>query len=163
GQIFLDGTNDYSGGTTPGGGLINFNNTGSFGTGNLLLSVNGSALIAEGTAAITITNNWTVSLATVGINCVGNAAGITYSGNIALGANTLNLGNNGLANLDIFSGVISGTGNLGRQSSTTHGTIKFTGANTYAGKTTLQSGFTSVSSLNSVNNPPQQPSSNFGV
>src|SRR5204863_3373309 len=115
GQLFLNGNNDYSGGTTPGLGLLNFNNANSFGTGNLLLSVSGGALIVEGTSAITIPNNWTVSLATVALNCVGNTAGVTYSGNISLGANTLNLGSGGnVANIDIFSGVISGTGGSGR-------------------------------------------------
>src|ERR1035437_3386925 len=93
GQIFLDGNNDYSGGTTPTS-LINFNNANSFGTGGLLISSSGGALICEGSSAITIANNWTVSIAAT-INCVGNTAGITYSGNIALGAFTLNLGSGG--------------------------------------------------------------------
>jgi autotransporter-associated beta strand protein len=151
GQIYLDGDNDYSSGTTVGAGLINFNNTHSFGTGNILLTTSGSALIAEGTAAITIPNNWIVSLATVNLNCVGNTAGITYSGNVNLGANNLNIGSGGsTANIDIFSGVISGTGGFGRQSQTTAGIVKLTGANTYSGKTTLTSGTTWVSSLNSV-------------
>ena len=165
GQIYLDGNNDYSGGTTPGAGLINFNNNSSFGTGNLLISVSGGALICEGTAAINIPNNWTVSLATASLNCVGNTAGITYSGNIALGANTLNLGCGGnVANIDIFSGVISGSGNLGRSpAQNPAGIIKFTGANTYTGKSSFQSGITYVSSLNSVANPPQQSSSSLGV
>src|SRR4029077_1375658 len=48
GQLFLRGTNDYSGGTTPAGALINFNNPYSFGTGNLIISSSGSALIPEG-------------------------------------------------------------------------------------------------------------------
>src|SRR4030095_10193826 len=81
GQIYLDGDNDYTGGTTPGAGLINFNNAHSFGTGNLLITANGSALIAEGTSPITIANNWTVSsgsLTTINLNCVGNTGGITY-------------------------------------------------------------------------------------
>lgn len=151
GQIYLDGDNDYSGGTTPGGGLINFNNAHSFGTGPLLLSATGGALIAEGTAPINIANNITVSIATVSINLVGNTGGITYSGNVSLGGNTLNVGCGGsTSNIDIFSGVISGTGNFGRQVQSTAGIIKLTGANTYSGKTTLGSGVTWASSLNSV-------------
>jgi autotransporter-associated beta strand protein len=165
GQLFLRGTNDFSGGTTPGSGLINFNNPYSFGTGNLIISSSGSALIPEGTTAINITNNWTISInGGSGLNCVGIAAGITYSGNINLGANVFNIGCGGGASaLNIFSGVISGTGGIGRQSSTSHGTIRHTGANTYTGKSSFQSSVTSVSSLNSVNNPAQQPSSNLGV
>jgi|GEM_PF-5181448 len=151
GQIYLDGDNDYSGGTTPGAGLINFNNAHSFGTGNLILSVSGGALIAEGAAPINIPNNIAVSIATVSINLVGNTGGITYSGNVSLGGNTLNVGCGGsTSNIDIFSGVISGTGNFGRQIQSPAGIVKLTGANTYSGKTTLGSGVTWASSLNSV-------------
>jgi autotransporter-associated beta strand protein len=164
GQLFLNGNNDYSGGTTPGSGLINFNNANSFGTGPILMSSSGGALIAEGTSAINIPNSWTISLATATINCVGNTAGITYSGNVSLGTNTFNIGCGGsTANIDIFSGVISGTGNIGRSvGQNPAGIIKFTGANTYTGKTTLQSGITYANSLNSVTTPAQQASSSFG-
>ena len=162
GQLYLDGNNDYNGGTTPNG-LINFNNANSFGTGPLIISVSGSALIPEGSSAITIGNPWTVSV-TGSINCVGLAAGITYSGNISLGANTLAFGcGGGTGALDTFSGIISGTGGIGRQVSASHGTIIFSGANTYTGKTSLQSSVTQVSSINSVATPAPQASSNFGV
>lgn len=165
GQIFLNGNNDYSGGTTPGSGLINFNNNNSFGTGNFVMTSSGGALIVEGTSAINIPNNWTISLATTTINCVGNTAGVTYSGTILLGANTFNIGCGGsTANIDIFSGVISGTGGIGRSvGQSTAGIVKFTGANTYTGKTTLQTGTTYATTLNSVSTPAQQASSSFGV
>lgn len=114
GQIFLNGVNDYAGGTTPGSGLINFNSGSSFGTGHFVMTSSGGALIVEGTSAITITNDWDLSLATTTINCVGNPAGVTYSGVIPLGANTFNIGSGGAtANINTFSGLISGTGNLG--------------------------------------------------
>ena len=165
GQLFLNGPNDYSGGTTPGGGLINFNSSSSFGSGNLLISVGGSALICEGTAAINIPNTWVVSInGGSGLNCVGNTAGITYSGTISLGANILNLGCGGsTANLDIFSGVISGSGGIGRQASQNPaGIIQLAGQNTYTGKSSFQTGRTSVSSLNSVSTPAQHATSNLG-
>ncbi len=164
GQIFLNGVNDYAGGTTPGSGLINFNSGSSFGTGHFVMTSSGGALIVEGTSAITITNDWDLSLATTTINCVGNPAGVTYSGVIPLGANTFNIGSGGAtANINTFSGLISGTGNLGRSAGQSPaGIIVLTGANTYTGKTSLQSGNTSVSSINSVTTPAQQTTSCLG-
>ncbi len=153
GQIYLDGDNDYSGGTTPGPGFINFNNAHSFGTGNFLLNSTAasSALIVEGPAAITIANNWTVIQPTVNLNCVGNPNGITYSGDVNLGANNLNVGCGGsTSNIDIFTGVISGSGGFGRQSQTPAGIVKITGENIYTGKTSLTAGTTWVSTINSV-------------
>ncbi len=163
GQLFLNATNTFSGGLNmaTGGALVNFNNPASFGTGTMTLSSSGGALISEGTTAFTVTNNWTATT-TANENLVGNAAGITWSGNWNLGANTVSLGSGGSTTFqNILSGVISGSGGFGRQSQTTAGIIKLTGPNTYTGKTSIQSGTTSVSSLNSVSGG--SPSSNLGA
>src|ERR1051325_473598 len=164
-QVFLNAANTFSGGFNVNSTLlVNFNNASSFGAGPINWNSGGSggAFVAEGSSAITIPNNFVVNAA-YGYNLAANAAGITYSGNWSLGANTISLGcGGGTGFLDTLSGVISGTGGFGRQTSTTHGTIKLTGANTYSGKTSLQSSVTSVSSINSVTTPAQQTTSNLG-
>ncbi|MDB6022476.1 MAG: outer rane autotransporter barrel domain protein, partial [Pedosphaera sp.] len=165
GQLFLNGINTYSGGTMllTGGVLVNFNNASSFGSSAITLGSSGGALICEGTAAINVPNPWNVTTATAGENLVGNVAGITWSGNWTLGVNTVTLGSGGnVANLNILSGVISGTGGFARTASQSPaGIIKLTGANIYSGKTSIQSGTTSVSSINSVSGG--GPSSNLGA
>src|SRR5204862_1010069 len=136
----------------------NFNDASSFGTGAINWNTGGSggAFVVEGTSAITIPNNFVVN-ATYSYNLVGNTAGVTYSGNWNLNGFTISLGSGGsVNNINILSGIISGSGGVGRQSQSPAGIIKFTGANTYTGKSSVQSGITSVSSINSVANPPQQ-------
>jgi autotransporter-associated beta strand protein len=165
GQLFLNGVNTFSGGVNVAAtGLINFNNPSSFGTGPINWNSGGSggAFVVEGSSAITIPNNFVVN-ANYSYNLVGNTAGVTYSGNWNLNANTISLGSGGsVNNMNILSGLISGSGGVGRQSQATAGIIKYTGANIYTGKSSIQSGITSVSSINSVANPPQQISSNMG-
>jgi hypothetical protein len=67
--------------------------------------------------------------------------GITYSGTINLGSNTLTIGG---ANATAISGVISGTGNFTKAGA---GILTLSGANTYTGTTTLNNGTVSASSL----------------
>ena len=100
GQSFLHGTNTFTGGTTlgypgvPFSGTVNFNNGSAFGTGPITLTNTGTggALVLEGTSAVTVTNPVSVTSATTN-NIVGNAAGLTFSGNWSLGGNLLSLGN----------------------------------------------------------------------
>ncbi|EEF59129.1 beta strand repeat-containing protein [Pedosphaera parvula] len=142
GQIFLDNAgNDYTGGTTINSGLINFNSTGSFGTGLITVGTGGSALIAEADG-ITITNDFSAGV-TGGLNLstTGHPFTTTYSGNWNLGQFTLSLGVGGGAdNTANLTGTISGTGGLSKQSQTTAGTLKLSGANTYGGPSTISSG-----------------------
>jgi fibronectin-binding autotransporter adhesin len=144
-QLYFNGINTYTGGTAIGFGsaypnyfnsIANFNNSNSFGTGTITLTTfgNGSALAAEGSSAITIPNNFTLS-ANVTNNFVGNAAGITYSGNWTMGANRLTFETgNVAANIDIISGVLSGTGGFAVSDV---GTLKLSGVNTYSGNTAI--------------------------
>ncbi len=169
GQIFFDATNTYSGGMNlnSSASLVNFNNGSSFGTGPITLTtVSGPALIAESTGLV-ITNDIIdahTAVAALNFSATGHPFSTTFSGNVALNSFNVNYGvGGGTDNTVTLSGVISGPGGFGRQSSTTHGVLKLTGANTYTGKTTLQSSVTSVSSINSVSTPAQQPTSNLGV
>lgn len=143
GQLFLNATNTYTGGTTLGfsggsfGGLVNFNNASSFGTGTITISnCLGGALVAEGSSAISIANPWVVANTSgQSLNIVGNAAGITFSGNWNLGANTIRLGSGGGASdVVIISGVIGGTGGLIAWNT---GILELNNAMTYSGPTTV--------------------------
>ena len=144
GQSFLRGANTYTGVTTLAystvnfSGIVNFNNGSAFGTGPITLwnHGNGGALVLEGASAVTVPNDFVVSTATTN-NIVGNAAGLTLSGNWSLGANLLTLGaGNNAANQTIISGVVSGTAGLTIYNS---GTVVLSGVNTYSGTTTINS------------------------
>lgn len=147
GQIYLNGTNTFSGGVQLGyppasvawTGVIYFNNSASFGTGPITLQStgSGSAFVAEGTAPIAIANPVTVASSTTN-NFVGNAAGVTYAGNWTLGGNSLTfLTGSTAGNVDIISGVISGSGSLAVADA---GTLILSGANTYTGPTSVKAG-----------------------
>jgi autotransporter-associated beta strand protein len=144
GQSFLHGTNSYTGGTQLGystvsfSGTVNFNNPYAFGTGPITLwnKGTGGALVLEGTAPVTITNAVSVASGTTN-NIVGNAAGLTFSGDWSLGANLLALGTGAsAANQTIISGVVSGSAGLKVFNA---GTLVLSGINTYSGTTTINS------------------------
>src|SRR5205085_5657079 len=68
---------------------------------------------------------------------IGNAAGLTFSGDWSLGANLLTLGAGGTAGKQtIISGAVSGTAGLTIYNS---GTVVLSGPNTYTGTTTINS------------------------
>jgi autotransporter-associated beta strand protein len=159
GQQFLRGVNTYSGGTQLGyfpaadgfPGILNFNNSASFGTGPIIVHNGAGALVAEGSSAITLPNafDWSTSVDTnPDINIVGNPAGITFSGNWNLGATAAFVGSGGAAaNVLIISGVISGTGSFTKNNA---GVMKFAAANTYTGPTTVSGGTLEIQSANGL-------------
>ncbi len=158
GQIFLYGTNTYSGGTAlgfssvPFSGIVNFNNDSSFGTGGITLQSvgTGGALVASGAAAINITNSVTVASATTN-NFVGNAAGVTFSGPWSLGA-ALNIGSGSSASFLItISGAISGSGALTKYNP---GILALSGPNTYTGANLFEAGTVRVSADNNLGGVP---------
>ena len=100
GQSFLNGANTFTGGTTlgypgvPFSGTVNFNNGSAFGTGPIALTnlpARAARWCSTGTSAVTVTNAVSVGSATTN-NIVGNAAGLTFSGNWSMGAHLLTLG-----------------------------------------------------------------------
>lgn len=148
GTISLNGINTYTGGTVlvSSSTLIDYNNGSAFGTGPITVqeaSTSFAPLLSTGSSTITIPNNWTMAQ-TGGVNFASGTP-VILTGNISLGATTLNLRNNGTApNTLSHSGVISGTGNL-TLSGANSGVITLSGANTYTGTTTVgQSGATAV-------------------
>ncbi len=142
GSMTLDATNTYSGGTDlTGGQLIFYNNSGSFGTGPIIVNGNGNALVSGSTSLVTIPNNIIFPQAEA-LNLAGNFVGTTpgtiYSG-------TVTLPTSGVVNLETsstvgtvveMSGVISGAGVL---ETSDDGTLQLGGVNTYTGNTAIAS------------------------
>jgi autotransporter-associated beta strand protein len=150
GQLALDNSaNDYKGGTTLNGGLVNFNGA-TFGTSNIFVRANGGALIAEATG-LTVPNNITIiGGSAVNLSATANNFASTYTGTWDLGGFTEAIGVGGGTGCSAtLTGIIS-NGGLGRQVASTHGTLFLAAPNTYAGKTTIDSSITKVTSLNSV-------------
>ena len=170
GTLTLSGVNSYSGGTSINAGTLAVASDVQLGTGNLTfnggtlqttavfasaknvalagtgtIDTNGFATnlsgVISGSGALTKTGAGTLILS--GVN--------TYSGGTTVGAGTLqgdstslqgNINNNTAVIFDqaatgTYAGVMSGTGALTKNNS---GTLILTGANTYAGGTTLNAG-----------------------
>ncbi|EEF62267.1 autotransporter-associated beta strand repeat protein [Pedosphaera parvula Ellin514] len=143
GQIFLHGTNSYTGGVSFGYagasfiGILNFSNSVALGTGNIGISNSpGGALVLEGSSAMTITN--TVSGGIVSsLNIVANPAGLTFTAPWTLGGVPLSIGAGGSGNLVTISGPIDGYGGMKKFNAST---LMLSGANTISGNTFLSNG-----------------------
>ncbi len=166
GSLYLLASNSYSGGTTiTGGQILWYNNSNSFGTGPFTNLGSQSILIAGSPGVVTLTNAFVMN----------NAGGIM---NFGSGQTTLTgpwtlmtspqIKNNGANTTTVtFAGPISGAFGVFYQAPN-GGKIVLSGSNTYTGasyvgNTTGTGPHTvSVSSINSVANPPQQASSSLG-
>lgn len=149
GVTYLHGSNTFSGGYKLGyadvsagtnnfTGTNYFNNAHAFGTGTITLWSHGTgtAVILEGSNAITVTNPVAVATATTN-NLIGNAAGLIFSGNWDLSGGLLQLGGGSTAgNQTIIAGTMSGNKGFTVYNSAT---IVLIGTNTYTGTTTINS------------------------
>ena len=117
-------------------------------------TINGDALTIQGSAvtyaiannssyAATITNAITLGSAQ---SWNANTANLTFSGTVALGANSLTLAGNANTTL---SGAIGGSGSLVKTGS---GTLILSGANTYTGTTTVSAGTLQGSTTSLIGN-----------
>ena len=100
----------------------------------------GASLSMGGTAAMTVTNPFTV--ANVSLVITSNPGGLTLSGPWALSTTPL-IGAALSGNLMVISGVMSGVGGFTKFGP---GTIALSGNNTYSGFTTVSNGVLSVTS-----------------
>src|ERR1035441_9141678 len=160
-QCYLHAANTHTGGTQLGfagnafASILNFNNSGAFGTGSIIVSnCPRGALAVEGASAMTITNAFKVGQTNTSysqnLNIVGNPAGLTFSGPWNLGGFTLALGSGNVAgNLVIISGVMSG--GAGGITKFNPATLELTAANAYTGATTVNAGTLQLGDGTSLN------------
>ncbi len=125
GTLVLTTDNDYTGGTTIGGGKIQLGNGGSTGSITGPVTLNGGGLVINRSTALTLTGTMAVSANTSAAADAPGAILVGGSGDVTL------------------SGIISGAATRPLQMSGT-GTLYLGGANTFTGTTIITSGTVSV-------------------
>ena len=123
--LTLSGTNTYTGLTTVSQGT---------------LSLSGGSAIADAAAV-------TVSGGTLDVAASETVGAVTLSSGTISGVGILTGSSYSLTDSGAISAILAGTGTLTK---TGTGTATLSGANTYTGKTSIQNGILSVSSINSV-------------
>ena len=140
----------YSGGTTIKQGVLNSN--GNIGSGSVLLGdTSGSANARLHLTGVAI-NNITVQAGSSGAAYLSGSGSGDFQGDILLNKDVA-IGNVGSATTLAVSGDISGVGGLTfarLPGASGNPTVTLTGANTYTGKTTIDSATVVVNSLNRV-------------
>ncbi len=164
GQIYLYGSNVWTGGTALGysgaswNGTVYFDTTNAFGTGTIYTSnCLGGALVMNATSALTITNPVffpTPTSATLYL--VGGSSGVTYAGPWTVNqAVTLGIGSVNGANQITVSGVVGGSAAITITNSTSNtGILTLAGTNSYSGSITVQSGTLALAATGSLSNSP---------
>ncbi|HUA64907.1 MAG TPA: LamG-like jellyroll fold domain-containing protein [Alphaproteobacteria bacterium] len=164
GQIYLCGSNTWTGGTSLGysgaswDGTVYFDTTNAFGTGTIYTSnCLGGALVMNATSALTITNPLffpTPTSATLYL--VGGSSGLTFAGPWTVNqAATLGIGSVNGPNQLTVTGNIGGTGALTITNTTSNtGTLTLTAPETYGGNLTIGSGDVALAATGSLVNSP---------
>lgn len=147
--IVTMGGGSYSGGTTVRSGALQA--AGNFGSQGVVLGhTSGSAntrLILTSSA----TNTITVRAGNTGTAALAGNTGSNYQGSILLERDVTLGSTSNSGQTVIFSGVISGTGNvIAARLGTSTPTVVLSGSNTYVGKTTIDSAVLVANSLNRV-------------
>jgi autotransporter-associated beta strand protein len=151
GQIYLDATNTFTGGTqlginsAPFTGTVFVNNSASFGTGPITMFSSGGTIALQGITAVTLPNQVTTATATLTI--VGNPAGLTFSGLWSI-SGTPNIITPGAANQVIISGNMGGPGGLNKSGS---GILRLMGGTSYLGSTVISNGTLALGAAVSIN------------
>ena len=135
GTLVLNGVNTYSGGTTINAGTVTLGTLANqaLGTGTVVIN-SGSTLVTD---RITLANSLTLNGGTIRET---NGFGSTYSGAIDLAA-TSTVTTIPTASVALLN-TVSGAGGLIKNGT---GTVTLSGANTYAGATTISTGTLQVS------------------
>ena len=156
GTTTLSGNNTYTGATTVTGGTLQITNANALGSAAAGTTVLGGAILAlAGTGTTFAAEGLTINgdgVASAG--ALRNTAGAnTWTGTVALGtAGSNSIGVDAASSLNV-SGVISGvTGN--NLTKTGAGTLTLSGANTYAGTTTVNQGTVAISTDTNLGTAP---------
>ena len=156
GNLILSGTNNYGGGTTITGGIMQFAKIAAMpATGTVTvapagaitatLAVNAGAASGEWTSGTTATNGSIGGLLAGLGGQVGST--VTYSGNVALGIDTTNAA----AGTMTYSGVVGNVGTTLGLTKLGTGTLVLDQSSTYTGKTSIRGGGTlSINSIKDV-------------
>jgi autotransporter-associated beta strand protein len=156
GSLILTGANTYTGGTTISNGTLQLGNSGTIGsiTGDV---TNNATLVFDRSDDVTFNGlvSGSGSLKQAGTGSLILTGANTYTGNTSISSGMLQLGNGGTTGSisgdvidngalvfnrsdDVtFNGIVSGSGSLNQAGA---GKLTLTGANTYAGGTTIGSG-----------------------
>jgi autotransporter-associated beta strand protein len=151
GQLYLDASNTFSGGTQLGiastsfAGTVFINNNASFGTGRITMFSSGGTISLQGITAVTLPNP--ITTAAANLNIVGNPSGLTFSGAWTMSA-TPNIGTIGAANQVIISGLMSGAGGLNKFGP---GLLRLLAANSYVGSTVISNGTLALGANGQIN------------
>ena len=159
GTLILSGSNSYTGGTTIGGGVLAFSNTGAVppGTGNITINSGGALAVtfaygtiggwlnkiaasSAGVLAFTGTDSETISMASFSSLFIGSTGTATFSGSLTPAGSTYRLGGGG--GVLTFSTAITGGNSLAAFGGGSGGALILTGGNSYTGATTIGSGGT---------------------
>lgn len=164
GQIYLYGSNTWTGGTSLGysgaswNGTVYFVTTNAFGTGNIETSnCLGGALVMSGSSALTITNPLVFPTPTSAtLYLVGGSSGVNFAGPVIVNQPaTVGIGSVNGPNFVTYSGVMSGSAALTITNNAANaGTLTLAAANSYSGSITIQSGTLALAATGSLSNSP---------
>lgn len=136
GTLTLSGTNNDTGSIVVNAGTLILNGTNNYTGGTV---VNAGTLLQGANAAFSNNTAYTVNGGTLDLNDFDLTARLNggTGGSVDIGTATLTVERNGLRGMDVFAGVIHGTGGLTK---TGNGTLTLTGTNTYTGDTSVSVG-----------------------
>ena len=156
GNLILSGTNNYGGGTTITGGIMQFAKTAAMpATGTVTVSPAGAIVSTLAVNAGAASGEWTSGTTATNGSIGGLLAGlggqvgstVTYSGNVALGIDTTNAA----AGTMTYSGVVGNVGTTLGLTKLGTGTLVLDQSSTYTGKTSIRGGGTlSINSIKDV-------------
>ena len=147
GNLILSGTNNYGGGTTITGGIMQFAKTAAMpATGTVTVSPAGAIVSTLAVNAGAASGEWTSGTTATNGSIGGLLAGlggqvgstVTYSGNVALGIDTTNAA----AGTMTYSGVVGNVGTTLGLTKLGTGTLVLDQSSTYTGKTSIRGGGT---------------------